>query len=248
MKPFSRPLLGAALLAALLSPASRAGAAPADEDSGVVIHQTGRVLVFPPKALSEGVPSGEVQVVLSVDAKGGLTDCLVVGYTLPEFAEAATAALKTWTYEPAHVHGRARASRLDLLITFKSEINVLVVSASLHFFERVSNEWGSYSYKTCKLADLDRIPTPVHVIQPVLSKTDADRAGVHVVTVEFFIDEEGRVRVPTVAREFADDAYAAAMVAAVEQWRFEPPQRRGHPVLVLAQQDFNFRSKPPGAP
>jgi outer membrane biosynthesis protein TonB len=37
--------------------------------------------------------------------------------------------------------------------------------------------------------------------------------------------------------------YAAAAVSAVEQWRFEPPLRKGAPVLVYAQQEFSFHPK-----
>jgi outer membrane biosynthesis protein TonB len=247
MTSFFRPALCATLLASALLPAVRVGASPDDDDVGIVIHQTGRVLVYPPQLLMAGVPSGEVQVVLSVDAKGQLTDLLIVGYTNPEFADAVSTALKTWTYDPARVHGQAKASRVDLLINFKSEVSVLVVNLGWNYWERMSGMWQRYAYKAYKLGDLDRIPTPVHVIQPVLPKSDSSR-GAHDVTVEFFIDEEGKVRVPTVDRDQAGDIYAAAMVAAVEQWRFEPPRRHGRPVLVVAQQVFNFRSKPEGRP
>jgi TonB family protein len=65
----------------------------------------------------------------------------------------------------------------------------------------------------------------------------------HDVTVEFYIDEQGRVRMAAVPREAADDIYSAAAVAAVEQWRFEPPLRKGKPVLVLVEQLFRFRPK-----
>lgn len=237
-----RPIFCAALVAAVLLPAARA--TPDEADAGIVIHQTGRVLIFPPRMLMEGVPSGEVQVVVSVDAKGQLTDCLAVGYTRQAFADAVTEALQTWSYEPAHVHGRACASRLDLLVTFKSEGSVMVINLNLHLWERLSGLWQYYEYKAYKLRDLDRIPTPVHVIQPVRPKGDASRGKSHKVTVEFFIDEGGKVRVPSVDRAEADDAYAAAAVAAVEQWHFEPPVRHGRPVLVLVQQDFDFRPNP----
>ena len=45
-------------------------------------------------------------------------------------------------------------------------------------------------------------------------------------------------------RTQADDIYAAAAVAAVEKWQFEPPLRKGQAVLVLAHQEFTFVDKP----
>ena len=99
-----------------------------------------------------------------------------------------------------------------------------------------------YSYSACRLRELDRIPIPAHVVPPTPPK--GGLRDKRTITVEFYIDEEGRVRMPAIDREEPDDAYAAAAVAAVEQWQFEPPTRKGLPVLVLARQDFAFVPKP----
>jgi TonB family protein len=96
-----------------------------------------------------------------------------------------------------------------------------------------------YIFQSFHLRDLDHIPTPVEVVAPVAKLEGAPRS----VTVEFYIDEQGRVRMPAVDREAADDTLAAAAVAAVEKWRFEPPVRKGRPVLVFAEQPFNFKLK-----
>jgi TonB family protein len=84
----------------------------------------------------------------------------------------------------------------------------------------------------------------VHVVTPSIPDGVLAPGETRVVTVEFYIDQEGKVRVPAVAREDADDRLATVAVAAVEQWRFEPPMRDKQPVLVLAQQDFRFVAKP----
>ncbi|HVU18085.1 MAG TPA: energy transducer TonB [Candidatus Didemnitutus sp.] len=234
-----RLLLCSGLLAAGLAPVLRA--APDEDNVGVAIHQTGRVLVFPPDLLTMGVSEGEVQVVLSVDAEGKLTDLLVVSYTNPAFAEAVEKVLPTWTYDPARLHGRAQAGRVDIDIKFSSEVNIFVVNLGWHYWENVTGG-HRFVYKTYKLSDLDRIPTPAHVVRPGLPNGAAPSSD-RTVTVEFFIDEYGRVRVPTVDRTEASDSYAAAAIAAVEQWKFEPPVRHGKPVLVLLQEDFTFRAK-----
>lgn len=215
---------------------------PAD-NSGIAIDQVG-VLVYPPMMLYNAIYSGEVRAVISVDDKGVLTDCLVTGYTDQAFADAAVGALKRWVYQPARVKGRARSARADVLFIFKDEgVIVQKLPGALEQHALSGHMRGSYVYRPCKLRELDRIPTPVQVVQPVPPKPGPRNRARHVVMVEFYIDEEGKVRMPAVATESADDVYAAAAVSAVEQWRFEPPLRKGRPVLVYAQQEFTFRPK-----
>jgi TonB family protein len=236
--PFTRSARLLALLA-LLTLSQLPGQSRPDDNAGISIDQVG-VLVYPPKMLYNAIYTGEVRAVISVDEKGVLTDSLVTGYTTPEFAEAAVMALKRWVYHPARVNGRARSSRADVLFLFKDEgVIVQKLPGALEQHALAGFMQGRYIYQPCKLRELDRIPTPVQVVQPAI-KTDG---RLHSITVEFFIDEAGQVRMPAVARESADDVYAAAAVSAVEQWRFEPPLRKGRPVLVYAQQEFTFRPK-----
>jgi TonB family protein len=233
------PSLG---LETALAQGGRLGAIPSsanDDNIGVGIEQTG-VLVYPPTLLYSGVDSGEARISISVDRDGNLKDSLVTAYTEREFADAALAAIKRWRYKPAKAGGIPMASRCDLLFEFRNAgviVQTLPGAELRRIYFSTMNE--RFQYKPCQLRDLDRIPTPVHVVSPLVNPDEK----LHSVTVEFFIDEKGLVRMAAVPREEADNIYAAAAVAAVEQWRFEPPVRKGEPVLVLAQQEFNFRPK-----
>ena len=210
-----------------------------DANVGVGIDQVG-VLIYPSKMLENGVDSGEVRISISVDSTGTLTDCLLTAYTEREFADVALAAIKRWRYRPAKAGGSPTASRSDLVFEFRNSGVVVQAMAAAQlrraYFSSLNER---YEYKPCQLRDLDQIPTPIHVVSPSVNSDD----NVHTVTVEFYIDEQGIVRMAAVPRESAGDLYAAAAVSAVEQWRFEPPLRKGEPVLVLAQQVFNFRPK-----
>jgi TonB family protein len=213
--------------------------APPEGDVGIGIKQTG-VLTYPASMMAEGIYSGEVRAVISVDAEGRLSDWLVIGYTQPAFADAASAAIQRWKYEPTVVNGRPRASRADVLFEFRLEgvvVMTLPGASVKHAFRQMNEE--HYVYRPSRLGELDRIPTPVHVVPPMAQMDGPPRN----VTVEFYIDEEGKVRMPAVDRDSANDLLAAAAVAAVEQWRFEPPQRKGRRVLVYAHQEFTFKPK-----
>ncbi len=211
----------------------------AQGDAGIGIEQI-VPLIYPVSMMAEGIYSGEVRAVISVDAEGNLSDWLVTGYTQKAFADAAASALQQWKYEPTIVAGRPRASRADILFKFRSEgviVMTLPGTSVRHAFRQMLEE--HYVYRPNRLSDLDRIPTPVHVVSPAARIDGPPRK----VTVGFYIDEEGRVRMPAVERESADDLLAAASVAAVEQWRFEPPLRKGRHVLVYANQDFTFKPR-----
>jgi len=226
-------------LLALPALARPAGLERPDDNAGLGIDQVG-VLVYPPNMLYNAIYSGEVRAVISVDEKGVLTDCLVTGYTDQAFADAAVTALKRWVYTPARVMGRARSSRADVLFQFKDQgVIVQNLPGALGQAAFAGYMQGRYVYQPCKLGELDRTPLLVHVVQPAVKKSSSE----HQAIVEFYIDEEGKVRMPAVARESADDEFAAAAVSAVEQWRFEPPLRKGKPVLVYAQQVFTFQPK-----
>lgn len=242
MKIFYRSLLIFTLCGATSALFAASPFEPPGDNDGVAINQTD-ALIYPFSMTTSGILTGSAEVVVSVDADGHLSDTLVVGYTKKAFADAAVEALKRWTYEPARVHGVPRASCAYVLFTFKNDIGVMIQALPGMTDANVARSFTNdrYSYKACQLRDLDRIPIPAQVVPPNPPKRNLSTK--RTVTVEFYIDDEGRVRMPAVDRAEADDAYAAAAVRAVEQWRFEPPLRKGRPVLVLARQDFSFVPK-----
>jgi TonB family protein len=201
--------------------------------------------MYPRAATQLGITSGEVHVSLQIDETGKLTDLLVTAYTHPTLAESAVQALKKWRYEPAWLGGEAMSATVDLEFHFESR-GMVVVDLTVSSYVALRDlqlRPGAYTYKARTLRELDRIPVPTKVVEPHYPSEAAQKRQSAVVTVQFFIDEEGRVRLPAVSRETSEQnaAFAAAAVNAVSQWQFEPPLSKGQPVLVAARQDFNFK-------
>jgi TonB family protein len=199
---------------------------------------------YPRRATDIGVTRGEVHVSVQVDETGKLMDHLVTAYTHPLLAESAVQALKKWKYEPAWVRGEPRSATVDLTFNFENR-GIVVVDLSVSSYVQLRDVQlrpGAYSYGAKTLRQLDRIPTPTKVVQPVYPPDAVKPGQGAVVTVFFYIDEQGRVRLPAVSRETSErsNVLAAAAVNAVAQWQFEPPLSRGQAVLVAARQDFNF--------
>jgi TonB family protein len=200
---------------------------------------------YPPSMVTAGVKSGAASVAIAVDDKGLLTDYVVTAYTTSAFAEEALAALRKWTFEPARMHGAPRNSKADLTFRFELE-GVVVVSMDVMLYNELVHfkiTPNSDVYTACTLPQLDRVPSPTKIVNPVYPRELAHSSRGGHVEVEFYIDPQGRVRMPSVSKETieANGELAAVAVTAVAQWQFAPPMSKGRPVLVLAHQEFDFK-------
>jgi len=200
---------------------------------------------YPQGLVDVGITSGFASVAVSIDETGKLSDYLVIAYSHPRFAENAVGALTKWTFEPAQVHGSPRSCEADL--TFRYEVRGVVVVSLTPF---TSNELIRYkiapnasAYSAVAPRQLDRLPTPRKIITPVYPMELARSSRGGHVSVDFYIDEEGHVRMPSVSLETdeANENLAALAVTSVGQWEFEPPMSGGRPVVLLARQEFDFR-------
>ena len=198
------------------------------------------------RATDFGISRGEVIISLQIDEQGKLSDYLVTAYSHPLLAESAVQAVKKWSYEPAWIRGHPHSATVDLTFEFESR-GLVVVDMTINSYvemQAIALRPGAYAYRAHKMRDLDRIPNLVKVIQPLYDVGSVKTPTK--VTVQFYIDEEGRVRLPAVSRAMneANEPLAASALQAVSQWRFEPPLAKGSPVLVAASQEFNFRPIP----
>ncbi len=209
------------------------------------------MVVYPRRVLDLGIHNGYAMVTVQVDEKGNLTDHLITGYSHEAFADAALTALKRWRYEPAWLNGAPHGATSDLTFNFESQ-GLVVVDLSVTRYVEIRDYQlrpNHYTYGVKRMSELDRIPTPTKVVTPVYPVEPSQAPRAANVTVTFYIDEKGRVRLPAVSRASTenDAIFASAAVDAVSQWEFEAPTSGGVPVLVLARQEFKFRPDQPVA-
>ncbi len=198
--------------------------------------------IFPPRMMQQGVSKGEARIRVSIDANGELLDALVIYSTRREFGEEALRTVKLWRYHPARERGEPIGVVGDVEFSFR--VNGTVGVARTGFGPR-DDEPGRNDpevYHAESLKNLDAIPTPTHVVPPSFPENWSDRGIRGSATVEFYIDEAGRVRMPVVAVS-DHPLLGGSALAAVMQWRFDPPLSRGRRVLVRAEQVFTFEPK-----
>lgn len=234
----ARPLRLVALLLAAANMARGAEpvAAPA-ADAPWKVQQTTRA-EFPERLVRNGITRGQARVRLSVSAEGRLLDALVVACSERDFGDEALRAVRTWRFEPERVKGVPIGVVATIVFSFVVNGTVTIDRRGpATGEEEVAAE--ARGYGAAGMRTLDRIPLPAHVVSPAFPDEWRARGITGSAVVEFYIDESGAVRIPC-AISATHPELGASAVAAVAQWRFQPPTRRGEPVLVRAEQIFRF--------
>jgi len=214
-------------------------ATPQPSDKHFKIIQTAEA-VYPIGLLNEGVSHGMAKAVLHVNAQGQLVDFLVVAYSRPEFAASTEQAIKKWKFEPEYIDNEPVDTITEITFNFESKGLMVVYKNGFNFpYPDVYIEGG---YHACNMKNLDRIPTPVNIVPPAYPSEGGDKGITGKVVVDFYIDETGKARFVASPRG-SNPLLAEIAVAAVKQWQFSPPTRQGKPVLVHAQQAFDFHKE-----
>jgi TonB family protein len=192
--------------------------------------------------VTNGITRGEVHVILEVDTEGKLTDAMVAAYTHREFADEVLRVLNQSRFAPGSVGGQPVISIVNL--TYKFESTGIVAYQRIGLPAREDDKLGNeFEYHPHGIATIDQPPSGRDLSGPIYPKKWSDEGREGKVTVDFYIDENGRTRMP-VAIGTPDEFLAAAAIAAVKEWRFETPRHRGYPVLAHAQQEFVFKLDP----
>lgn len=195
---------------------------------------------YPIRLLRRGVTEGEAVIKISLDQNGKLLDCLVERYTEPEFADLALDAIKQWEFKLREPVG------VVMGVIFQYRMNGVVAIERFAVDNVIAEERlrGDYAYQPCPPKELDHRPKPIRVVSPDYPQALEQQGIEGSVAIDFYIDEQGRTRLPAPLSQ-ENSVLASLATAAMEQWQFEPPTRAGKPVLVHATQRFSFVARKP---
>jgi|ERR1035437_5968694 TonB family protein len=195
---------------------------------------------FPSYVQLTGNNRGVVTVAIGRDTEGHVTDVLVLDSTHPRLSQSVVDAVSKWKFVfPANPppSGQEIVPIVRFLFTAKGISIVSALTGSLASKDRDVNENSPVILPA--FAELDTVPKPINNPMPRFTGALADRAASTTVTVKFFVDETGKVRVPIIIDSSVPEL-GRAVLAAVEQWRYEPPRMGGHETIALEIQTFNF--------
>jgi TonB family protein len=199
-----------------------------------------------PESLARIYPNGgEARLLVTIRADGELTEWLVTGYSAAPFKQEAVAALKELKFAPARLNGETITARTEIVLRFETRGMLISTSTPEEAYNSLARQAleGHLVYRAFPVAALDRVPAALRTVTPRYPKELSDRGVAGSMTVDFYIDEDGVVRMPSVL-EPEQFALGDLAVNALRQWKFESPVRGGKPVLAQAQQVFHFGEGP----
>ena len=197
--------------------------------------------VFPDSVRDDGVAEGSVTLAVSRDLAGEPVDILVLSATHPRLAAAAVEAVRQWRFAAADSPDTAPrliqlGFRLQGVVFFPIGKNIEAEMAG-----RMIDKSTQVLLTVPRLQTLSQQPKALAQPMPRYPGRPGERGLTGMVAVSFFVDEEGRVRLPEVVEATAPEFGEAAM-AAVAQWRYEPPRSNGRNVVARDHWEFKFQT------
>jgi hypothetical protein len=197
---------------------------------------------FPPNLAFQGISEGQVRAVISIDADGKFADALVTGYTDFEFAREVITRLQDWEYEAPVHRGQPVGTRADVVFSFTGQGLIMSGGGNEAVNAHMRRLMGPQMISVVATAtELDQPLSALKVVNPrhpgkALPPDHLSGSAV----IDFYVDSEGRPRMPVAIRA-SHDWYAIAAIQALSEWRFPAPTRDGRPVAVRLRQEFIFR-------
>ncbi|HET7535586.1 MAG TPA: hypothetical protein VFJ90_03975 [Candidatus Didemnitutus sp.] len=198
---------------------------------------------YPGRAYYDGVAKGYATVGLMLDPQGKVVDLIVLGYTRPYFGEALLAEARKLKYSPRRLNGVA----VPAPFIFTHEFRPPVEGMSLSSFEAVDHRSETVKggiklrYQPCRENEVDGGSLePLRVVVPTMPGNYPDSSKPPKVLVSFYVDEQGRVRLPNVESATTPEL-ALRAIAAVQYWAFKPAKLKGENTLVYTYRSLTFR-------
>lgn len=196
--------------------------------------------VAPDYVASTGQTEGVVTAAIGRNAEGQVTDVLVLSSTNAPLSRSVVDAVRQWRFAlPGNLASGGK--EIFPIVRFRFSAKGVAIVSALTGSLAAKNQSvdQDVSVYLPSFADLDAVPNPINHPMPRLTGTAAERAVGGTATVKYFVDQEGKVRVPVVT-ECSSPELGLAALAAVEQWTFDPPRAGGQPTIALETGQFTF--------
>ncbi|MDQ8186521.1 energy transducer TonB [Pelagicoccus sp. SDUM812002] len=188
---------------------------------------------FPGTMRVIGVKEGHVSLVAAIGSEGELLDTLILESTRKAFTKSALKSLQEWEFSPASYDGTPLASSIQIDLSFQVDRKLAWQTFQAPGPADITRSGTEERpVTTAQFGELDAIPFPLEIVEPDISVDGT-------ATIQFYIDELGHVRCPRIASATSLD-FGETMLAAVTEWKFEPPIASGVRTNTMLRQTFSY--------
>lgn len=208
-----------------------------------------------PAALLRAGTTGSAKLRAQVDAEGTVASVDLLAASHPDFGRAAVAMMQAWRFTalaPAAGSVAAAAAPASAAAARLREVEYeqrfspakpmeTGVPASL---PRLLERLAQGNAGIAGAGELDAPLSPLLQVPPATPLALRAERGVGRATVDFYVDEGGRVLLPELVGASREDVGWAALTA-VTSWRFAPPRRAGQPVIARGRAEVQVGDAAP---
>jgi len=212
---------------------------------------------FPRKLAKHGITEGYAIILVSVSEEGSLVDWLTIEASDRSIIKEVEKVIWDWWFSIPEIDGIPRQVCNKITITFNAKMiqsTATDTSGGLvnRHYDKLLQKQRYYHlgpirsrpYRIVSVAELDQYPEATYVVPATISPELLRECMGAEAVFEFYIDEKGYVRIPSLKRVegYADEVALNAAQQALLQWKFKPPTVNGKPVTVKVAQPFIFSS------
>ena len=183
---------------------------------------------------------GSIDIAILFDDQGNAHDWLPLRTNDKTFVRAVGRAIEHWRIEPPQYEGEQSWCYTELSIEFRQSgavVSITAAEAVMSFFKTMRDDIRM----VVPFSELDRIPKPIEMDTPAVHTSLGERNRGRTVRFEFFIDQDGNVRMPIVKDSETENIVTAIILESLLNWKFEPPTRHGVPVSTKAIVPFKVK-------
>lgn len=191
-----------------------------------------------PRHLVKRELAGQVELLLGIDEKGRVRGVEVVRATHADFLSAAFATVEQWQLAPARRGSLPVKGEKIAVLTFQVMDTETNHTSHEEWLEQNGIRLADSTAPVPRLY-FDRIPEAVNFVDPVYPAELREKGTSGSARVDFTVDRTGSVVAASVGAA-SEEAFGAALLAAVAAWKFQPLYHGGEAATVDFQVTWQF--------
>jgi len=185
--------------------------------------------------------NGEASIDIAVlfDDEGKVDDWIPIRANDDLLVDSIERVIDQWEIDPMDDNGVAIWKYLEFNVNFTSSgtvVDLNLADSILAKFNLLKDD----IHFVVPFSKLDNIPHPIDMDSPLVHSSLIETDSEGVLKFQFFIDENGEVRIPLLKESDTKLVVAGIVMETLMKWKFEPPTHKGKAVMTRAVIPFEI--------